>query len=498
MKRTKALPYLMMLGLAFGSGACSDDKLDEINTNPNSPEQAPLLLLMPQVTVGAAFSVSGTDLAWYSAVFTEMTTGVHAQFEQADKRSNGSFVSTATSNNWNDIYAGQLQDLDYMIAKGSTGEEAGAWRYVGIAKVLKAYNLSVATDLFGRVPYTEANKPSVTLKPAYDPQQQIYQGLNALLDDAILDLAKESNKVPGASDFFYAGDAAKWTKAAYALKARLANHLSKRDPNGSAAAVLAALPKAFASSADNLTFSRYAATAIGENPWFQEENDRGHFAVSTSFYNLLRNIPATAATDPNPADNDPRISFLIDPVRRVVGGPIVGAPNGTAVNDQGGTIYSRVSRNVINATAAQPIITFAELKFIEAEARLRTGDRAGAYEAYVTGVNTDLTARGASTSVSTSTTAASQAFRDRVFMGAAGLTQQAIIQQKYISLFIYQSIEAYNDYRRTGFPTLSNPKNSVFFPRRFPYPQSEIATNSENVPNTTIANGVWWDDGTED
>ncbi|WP_071595149.1 SusD/RagB family nutrient-binding outer membrane lipoprotein [Hymenobacter aerophilus] len=496
MKRSKFTPYLMMLGLAIGASACSDDKLDEINTNPNSPLESPLSLLMPQVTVDAAFGVWGTDLAWYSAVFVEQTTGVHAQFEQADKRGNASFNATATSNNWNDIYASELQDLDIMIERGSTGAEAGSWRYVGIAKVLKAYVMSVTTDLFGRVPYSEANKGTEVLKPAYDKQEDIYKALNALLDDAILDLAKPSPNVPGAGDFFYSGDAAKWTKAAYTLKMRLANHLSKRDPQGSADAVLALLPNAFASPADNLTFSKYTATAIGENPWYQEENDRSHFAVSTTFYNILRNT--TTDTDANINDNDPRIPFLIDPVGRKKGGDRVAAPNGTAVNDQGRTNYSRPSENLIYATAPQPLMTYAEVKFIEAEARLRKGDKTGAYAAYTAAVDADLMSKGAASSVSTSTTAESKGFRDRVFMGADNLTLQDVMQQKYIAFFIYQAIESYTDYRRTGFPKLNNPKNTVFFPRRFPYPQSEIDTNGANVPDATIQDGVWWDDGTED
>ena len=485
----------MTLGLALGAGACSDDKLDEIDTNLNNPVVAPLSLLMPQVTVNTAFGISGTDLSWYSSIFVEHTTGVHAQFEQGDKRTNASFNSNVTSNNWNDIYANQLQDLNIIITEGSTGKEAGSWRYVGIAKVLKAYAISIATDLFGRVPYAEANQASIA-KPKYDTQQSIYVAMNALLDDAVKDLDKPSAKVPGAADLYYNGDAAKWKKAAYALKARLANHLSKRDPAGSAAAVLAALPNAFASSADDFVFTKYANSAIGENPWFQEENDRSHFAASTTLFNILRNT--TVTIDANPDDNDPRIPFLIDPVGRNPAGQRVGAPNGLAVNDQGGTVYSRPARTLVNATARQPLLTYSELKFIEAEARLRTNDAAGAYAAYVAAVNADLVTKGATTALSTSTAPATREFRDRVFMGADKLTLANIITQKYISFFVYQSIEAYNDYRRTGLPRLNNPKNSVYFPRRFPYPQSELDTNAENVPKAAITDGVWWDDGTED
>jgi hypothetical protein len=43
--------------------SCSDDKFDEIGTNPNSPTEVPIKLLMPQVGVETAFAVSGTDLA---------------------------------------------------------------------------------------------------------------------------------------------------------------------------------------------------------------------------------------------------------------------------------------------------------------------------------------------------------------------------------------------------------------------------------------------------
>jgi hypothetical protein len=71
-----------------------------------------------------------------------------------------------------------------------------------------------------------------------------------------------------------------------------------------------------------------------------------------------------------------------------------------------------------------------------------------------------------------------------------------IIKQKYISFWLYQPIEAYNDWRRTGFPALTN--SIGLPPRRFPYPQSEFDSNAENVPTVQPTDGVWWDDGTED
>ncbi len=78
---------------------------------------------------------------------------------------------------------------------------------------------------------------------------------------------------------------------------------------------------------------------------------------------------------------------------------------------------------------------------------------------------------------------------------ASGLTMDMIYTQKYIHLWPYGSVEAFAEWRRTGYPSLTNPFEA---PRRFPYPQNEISGNAENVPDVTAYNGVWWDDGTED
>ena len=78
---------------------------------------------------------------------------------------------------------------------------------------------------------------------------------------------------------------------------------------------------------------------------------------------------------------------------------------------------------------------------------------------------------------------------------ASGLNLDMIYGQKYIHLWPYGSVEAFAEWRRTGFPSMNN---NFDVPRRFPYPQNEISGNAENVPDVTAYNGVWWDDGTED
>lgn len=480
MKTNRFLCFLLAAGLMFGAGSCSDDILDEIDTNPNSPEDVSLSLLMPQVTVNVPTAVTGTDLAWYSSVYVRHTAGAHGQLQDADRRSNQE-ASSIVNNVWNNIYAGVLPDLNLIIKKGSEGgSEAGSNIHVGIAKVLKAYTLSVATDTWGRVPFEEIGKGSDLRKPKFDTQQSIYIGIQNLLDEAIADLAK-GGVSPGTSDLIYGGDAAKWTKAAWSLKARYYNRLSNIDPQGSATAALNAAANGFASPADNFTFNKYTATAIGEHPWFQESNDRAHHAVSDAFVSTLANL------------SDPRLEAMVKPVPAT--GVITGFPNGAQENDQASTKFSDPTATVLSATAAMPMMTYDELMFIVSEANLRLSNPDAAFDAYKAGISAAMMRQiGASDAAVTAYLA-----DEDLPQTAADLEVRDVILQKWIAFWLFQPFEAYNDWRRTGFPGFIAEHQISAPPLRFSYPTSEIAANKENIPEVQIyEDGVWWDDASED
>lgn len=474
--------YKTLLALVplFFIGACSDDKLDEIDTNPNDPQDVSINLLMPQVTVNVPTAVTGVDLAWYSSVFVQHTAGVHAQLQEADRRSDLA-NPTLVNNVWNNIYAGVLPDLNQIIQKGSAGgSEEGRLVSVGIAKVLKAYTLSVATDAWGRVPFSEASQGSENRKPVFDPQEQIYQSILTLLDEAINDL-QQGGASPGANDLIYGGNASNWIKAAYSLKARYYNRLSNINPAESAQDALDAAAQGFTSNADNFTFDMYQATAIGEHPWFQELNDRSHLAVSESFVQTLQDL------------DDPRLTVMVDEVPGT--GEIIGAPNGTQTNDQANVAFSDVTTAVLNATSPMPMMTYDELKFIQAEAYLRLGQQEEAFSAFQDGVRAamerQIGASGAAVDAYLSSNDLPQS--------AGELAQEDIILQKWIAFFYFQPFEAYNDWRRTGLPNLIEDHPFSAPPLRFPYPLSERDANAANVPDVMIySDGVWWDDGSED
>src|ERR1700752_111739 len=105
--------------------------------------------------------------------------------------------------------------------------------YLGVAKVMEAYMMGTAADLWGDVPYSEALNPVAHPTPHYDGQMTVYTALQAVLDDAIKALNGSTGNGPGPNDLVYAGSKAKWLQLAHLLKARY--YLHTAEVNGAAA-----------------------------------------------------------------------------------------------------------------------------------------------------------------------------------------------------------------------------------------------------------------------
>lgn len=452
--------------------------MDNINKDVNNALIMSTQSELPDVIVNSAFSTTGTDIAWYATVYVEQSAGTWAQSSEADRRT-GQTATTLFNNNWNALYD-NLMVLNDMISKTdpSTGDEVNPYTR-GIAQILTAYNLAVLTDMWGEVPWTEAVKGAANLQPVYDKQSTIYPKILQLLDDGIATLNTVTT-LSTVGDYIYGGSAstakAKWIKAANSLKARYTMRLSKVDPTSSTKA-LALIASGFASNDDNLVFAKYEATATGENPWFQFLNDRTHLSASKTLYDIMN------------SRNDPRIPVYFLQVE----GAYNPAPSGTATQSQGG-LYSTSKLTANGQTAPTPLMTYHELKFIEAEAKFRTGDatwQTSLQQAIVANfLFHGLTEADANAYFTASV----------IPLLTAGNELKEILTQKYIGFYEFEAIEAYNDYRREpSFLTLNNPNNATTgFVWRFPYPQSEFASNSTNIPDVDIfADKTWWAGGTE-
>ncbi|MBN2274393.1 MAG: SusD/RagB family nutrient-binding outer membrane lipoprotein [Bacteroidales bacterium] len=446
--------------------SCSEDAMDKVDTNHNDPTEVPIKLILPQTIMSTVFGLSGNDLAWFSSVFVEQTTGVHGQLEDADKRR--AINTTMLNNIWNEMFQTNI-DLDYIIERGSEdGEEEGYWAAVGIAKFLKAYNFSLATDAWGSIPFSEAGQGSENRTPVFENEQAVYDGIFKLVNEAIGDMQKTSVGNPGNVDFIYGGDMDLWIKAAHGFKARCFNRLSNVGPESYTDSVIASSALSFADASESFIFNQFNTSATGQSPWYQEENDRGHHAVSKTIDDIMVSL------------NDPRRTLWF----ATIDDEIIPAPNGTAISDQAHNIYSRISFDYLTALSPMPVITYDEIKFLEAEALLRKGMTEEANTSYLTAVEEALLrAEVAETDIIT------YLEQGNVNVGSSNLTKQTILTQKYISFWLFQPIEAFSEYRRTGVPVLQNPLGLP--PNRFPYGNDEVASNP-NVPDITYQTKLWW------
>mgnify|MGYP001344796732 CR=1 FL=1 len=255
----------------------------------------------------------------------------------------------------------------------------------------------------------------------------------------------------------------------------MVNRLSNLDPTGSANSALAAIAKSFSSDAENFTFSKFNNSNTNGNPFSSAQIIQPGSAVGNGIYNTMASFG-----DSGKADDDPRAAIWFTKVN----GQMLPAPNGTASADFGeprldGAIYSK-PEIFKHFAAPMPLLTFVELKFIQAEAYLRLNNPANAYTAYETAVSLALAHAGdfnPAVKLSEEKINAYLAL-PKVSPGAGNLTLSDVISQKYIYLYQYQPLEAYNDLRRTAIIPITDPAGR---PNRIPYPVSEL-TRNVNTP----------------
>lgn len=184
------------------------------------------------------------------------------------------------------------------------------------------------------------------------------------------------------------------------------------------------------------------------------------------------------------ATNDPRLGVYFLPTdTSTVKGVVKLAYFSSAAGENNGDA-SRIGNNYASSASPIYLMSYAEVKFIEAEASFQTNDIPRAVAAYNAGLKASLDHEG----VYDATWFAANSIT------AGTITLEKIINQKYLSSFL--QVETFNDWRRTGFPALTLAKGAFTteIPRRLPYPSDERLYNGVNVPTgVKITDHVWWD-----
>lgn len=482
----KKLLYIFLAVIVMILQSCTEEKMDEINFNPNNPTDVSSRLTLTENMIELGVTGVGGSMMFYASVYVEHTVGDHAQHLSAEIRSGEPVSATTYNNDWNTIYY-SLWSLRKVIDRCSEGgPEDGAWHNLGRAQLLSAYYLAILADGWGDTPWEEALDPSTYMQPKLSSQELIYNDVFQFIDDAIANFQKEDLSDMGAQDVFYGGDVDSWLKFAYALKARYLLRLSFRDPSYDE--VISAANNSFTGIADQclLTFDGSSSQTAA---WYRMLQDRNSHGASLSLHEKL-----LSRSDPRDA-----IYFVPNPEGD---GSLVFAENGSNVDIQ--SLYGISGLSV--ADAPTYIFSYHELEFIKAEAYVRLGGAANLALAK-TALQNAITAAFQKPNVGLTAADAATYFTDHVeaLFDADPLSE--VMNQKYIAFYEEEALEAYSDIRRLeamgdDVIELKNPLNqTIGFPQRFTYGSSDVTTN----PNVAAAYGngsyiytekVWWAGGT--
>ncbi|MDO4781668.1 MAG: SusD/RagB family nutrient-binding outer membrane lipoprotein [Capnocytophaga felis] len=502
---------------------CSENTLDDINRDNNNANDVSAKSILADVITNTAFSNIGGDINTYTSTFVEHETGIHNQLYYSDIRQSLS-VPSVLNNAWRSLY-GTIKDARIAVDKCSDGgSEKGNYPTKGIAQVLLALNSAILTDNFGDVPYSQAavlteDKLPKYMTPKIDKQQDIYDEIFKLLDDAVVNLNKADESGVGSMgtyDFLYKGNVGNWTKLAYGLKARytMQKLLRSANQNADLEKVLEYVEKSFKSATEQAAFNVYDAANL--NPFFDFQWSRNALAASESLSKKLI------------ARNDPRLKrvFFDKDWQRVssnTNSNFYMAPNGKAEQLQE---HYNTSVFVYAQTASTMLMSYHELLFLKAEAlaRLSKPEASQALEEAIIAavanaeksIATALAAPslqkygGLTESTSPLQTAEIQSyFETSVKPLFTANPVKEVMVQKYLATFgaSGESQIAFNDIRRlralgeADFIELQNPKNNEgLFPLRCIYGSSDTTTNV-NV-REAAGNGryiytenVWWAGG---
>ena len=247
----------IILGLAGLVALSSCSEWLDVNKNPNTPvsTDAKYHQRLPwmQFYMSHIYHIVASNTSFYCGNFYRS----NAREGGAAKWNLSSSTRAANAQQWYFTQVGvNCNDL-YNQAM-----EAGAYHYAGAAKFFRAYGFMMLADLFGEIPYNDAFGANPS--PTYDNGKTIFMGCIDDIEEAIELFGKAQETVDGVpatelilGDSWNFGDAAKWQKMCYLLKARWLNHLVKKEAGDykegkyDAQEILDCLDKAQQSNDDN-------------------------------------------------------------------------------------------------------------------------------------------------------------------------------------------------------------------------------------------------------
>jgi hypothetical protein len=541
--KTAGLLITMISLVTFSSCETTDlDLREDPNALPLSAANPDLLLNKTQLQFASTMHEFGT-------VGSEVS---RLKYMFGRNYKDRAYSASTFNGDWESAYAVILKNNQLMdpIAK-----EKGLTKHIAMGQVMEAYTLVTLVDYFGDIPYSEALTIS-NLNPKLDAGKDVYAAALSLLDKAIVNFNATQTAVP-AIDFYYNKNWSRWIKLANTIKLKI--YVQTRLVDATAVGKFNTIVSSgsFIGTGEDFEFnwgtsnanpdSRHPAYRSNYTPsgveagyqanWLMNEMKNGKTVQDPRmrfyFYRQVSNTPVS--------EQDLRCSVEPAPAHYAAGGYVYcridsdqgywgrdhgndeGIPNdrqkrtAVGVYPAGGKFDDNTFRSINGLTfgaagaGITPIVLASTVDFWRAEVALSPGGTGDArvfmsagiqnsitkVKGFVSRDKTAITSFVPASTVDVAYITAVQAKYNAAVSNADKL--DVVITEFFISLF-GNGTDAYNAYRRTGFPRRIQPnidEKVDGFIRSFLYPADVTGTNPNIKQKAKVTQRVFWDNNPE-
>lgn len=425
--------------------------------------------------------------------------------------------------------------------------------HLGVSKTLQAHTLMLLVDFLGDIPWTEALNPIEFPNPNLDDDASVYAVADALLEEALVNMA--GGDAPSTvTDFFYGGDSASWIRLINTLKMRSA--LTKGDNTTFNALVAAGN---FISNTSHDFQFNYGTQLLNPNTqhpdYFLDYTTSGAGIYQSMWlmwtmqgvnkadgsdddprmrYYFFRQSNCTpgASCDPDGDGQFLSCSLETPPTHYITGGvPFCFLEDGYWGRNHGdddGTPPDNFARTAVgvypagglfddnrfdglnqgvggNGAGIEPIILASYVDFWRAEVALAAGQVGNAASFVEAGMQKSIDKVAGFGALDASRDPSFEPDATYISDYIDGIVAQisdtsddtwnALAEQYFIAQY-GGGQDAWNFYRRTGYPTTVHPNiepNPGVFPRTLLYPNVEVIANPNILQRTDNATQVFWD-----
>jgi hypothetical protein len=541
--------YIKYISMVFIAGAtltsCETTELDlRVSPNDLAADQADPNLLLNSIQLAYASNMSVISDRGAELTRIDYMSGRDYFNNYPGDTFNAIWSRTYSSGTnlaGDDVQAGMFTNVSTLEAINEASDIDYSF-HLGVAKTLQAHMLMLLVDYLGETAWSQAGNPAEFPAPALDDGASVYAAALGLLDEA-QSLLSGSPLTLGATDLFYDGDTSKWLKLINTI--RLKAYATTGDTANFNSVISGG--NFISSNEDDFQF-QYGASElqpdtrhpdyasdytpsganIYQSNWLMElmlNNDDPRIR-----YYFYRQTDATPGADAPANEETLACSLAVPPQHYIDGGyTYCSVPNGywgrSHGNDEGTPpdnffrtavgVYPAAGRFDDNSfgtvglgrggrgAGIEPIILASYVDFWRGMMAANDADRATHLRNGLVKSIAKVQSFGALDANADSSfapdAATVTAYIDGVvadFNAATGDDKENIFAEQYFVTLYGGATEAYNYYRKTGYPTTVLPNWELDpgpFPRSFLYPQNEVVTNPSLTQKQTLTQQVFWD-----